>query len=132
MHAPGAAGLPPQLSTELPPVEQNNKKGGRSVVRVLLRETSVLDLSLLLRGPEHAEPLKWTDARPLMQARATRMRNAQGRKARRCEYGYCHAYAAWSMTPCTRRVHGALHGALLASRPPCVTPSLRHALPAAP
>ena len=35
-------------------------------MRVTLRETSVLDVSQLLRGPGD-QPLKWTDARPLMQ-----------------------------------------------------------------
>ena len=51
---------------ELPPIEVPKKNGGRSTVRVTLRETSVLDVSQLLRGPGD-QPLKWTDARPLMQ-----------------------------------------------------------------
>merc|ERR1719149_111169 len=51
---------------ELPPVEVPKKNGGRSSVRVALRKTSELDVSQLLRGPGD-QPLKWTDARPLMQ-----------------------------------------------------------------
>ena len=36
---------------ELPPIEVPQKNGGRRTVRVMLRETSVLDVSQLLRGP---------------------------------------------------------------------------------